>query len=281
MYDVFLSYSGYDTIFASHLAADLNHNGISVWIDYLVEPGDDWSKVVSKRVDESMVFVPILSAGFVQSKHCTLELRYAHDMGHSIIPVSLHPIPYDELPIGFSADQSIDFQEWQNSDRYRHKLQVLLTRAQNTIYHSDRMERRTGSSNLYESLVASNSNVEQPNYDALEIREHGSKVGESKKKRFQALERWQARYKNANWFQWESEKWEAYLKHCELKRQLRGDLYEEHKFERVIHEYGHWILRHSELSEEKRLERIDCLLALHVVYWQFGKQEPPELVLQD
>jgi hypothetical protein len=75
-HDVFLSFRGEDTRdnFISHLYAELCRNNIETFIDYRLVRGDEISEALYRSIDESMIYVVILSENYASSTWCLDEL---------------------------------------------------------------------------------------------------------------------------------------------------------------------------------------------------------------
>jgi len=77
-YDVFLSFRGEDTRdnFMSHLYAELDRKKIETFIDYKLGRGDGISPALYKAIEESMIYVVILSENYASSTWCLDELAH-------------------------------------------------------------------------------------------------------------------------------------------------------------------------------------------------------------
>ncbi|PNX56165.1 disease resistance protein (TIR-NBS-LRR class), partial [Trifolium pratense] len=75
-YDVFLSFRGEDTRdnFVSHLDKELQRKKIETFIDYRIESGDEVSPALNKAIEESTIYVIILSEHYASSSWCLDEL---------------------------------------------------------------------------------------------------------------------------------------------------------------------------------------------------------------
>ncbi|MCH83638.1 TMV resistance protein N-like [Trifolium medium] len=78
-HDVFLSFRGEDTRynFISHLYAELCRKNIKTFIDYELVRGEKISPALSKAIEESKIYVVILSEHYASSTWC-LDERYSN-----------------------------------------------------------------------------------------------------------------------------------------------------------------------------------------------------------
>jgi len=105
---VFTSYNRKDVSylndFQEHLVG-LKQNGlIQEWNDHAVMPGEEWARVVKKKISESDIIVFLVSSDFIASDYIhDIEINKAierHKRGESIIiPVIIRPCDFQSLPI--------------------------------------------------------------------------------------------------------------------------------------------------------------------------------------
>ncbi|GAU19091.1 hypothetical protein TSUD_79130 [Trifolium subterraneum] len=92
-YDVFLSFRGEDTRdnFTSHLYAELCRKNIETFIDYRLDRGEEISPALYKAIEESKIYVIILSEHYASSSWCLDELteilNCKESYGREVIPV--------------------------------------------------------------------------------------------------------------------------------------------------------------------------------------------------
>ncbi|CAJ2662042.1 unnamed protein product [Trifolium pratense] len=92
-YDVFLSFRGEDTRdnFTSHLHKELCRKNIKIFIVYGLERGDEISQALYKAIEESTIYVVILSEHYASSSWCLDELteilKFKERYGRQVIPV--------------------------------------------------------------------------------------------------------------------------------------------------------------------------------------------------
>jgi hypothetical protein len=86
---VFISYSHEDKKYAHRLAAALEHEGLSAWIDDRVDFGDQWPRVIEKHLDDCSAFIVIMTPRSYQSDWVQNELNRAKRKGKPIFPLFL------------------------------------------------------------------------------------------------------------------------------------------------------------------------------------------------
>jgi len=100
-YDVFLSFRGEDTRhnFTSHLYKELNTKRIKTFIDDKLERGDEISQSLIKAIEESSIYVVILSKHYASSSWCLDELtkilQCKRSYGREVIPIFYEVDPSD------------------------------------------------------------------------------------------------------------------------------------------------------------------------------------------
>ncbi|PNX65774.1 disease resistance protein (TIR-NBS-LRR class) [Trifolium pratense] len=92
-YDVFLSFRGKDTRdnFTSHLHKELCGKNIKTFIDDELERGDEINSSLVKAIEESLIYVVILSEHYASSSWCLDELteilKCKKEYGREVLPV--------------------------------------------------------------------------------------------------------------------------------------------------------------------------------------------------
>lgn len=92
-YDVFISFRGDDTRdnFTSHLYAELRRKNIETFIDYRLGRGEEIFPTLCKAIEESAIYVVILSEHYASSTWCLEELTKILECkeryGRKVIPV--------------------------------------------------------------------------------------------------------------------------------------------------------------------------------------------------
>jgi formylglycine-generating enzyme required for sulfatase activity len=88
MTQVFISYSRKDLAFVERLAKDLTTAGWDVWYDLSsLEVGDHWGKEIQFAIQQSQVFLVVLSPNSIDSEWVEREFLYAGNHKLQIIPL--------------------------------------------------------------------------------------------------------------------------------------------------------------------------------------------------
>ncbi len=88
MVDVFISYSRKDKVFARRLFEALVATGRDAWADWEGIPySTDWWREICRGIEESNVFVFIISPDSLSSGICNKEIAYARENHKRIIPI--------------------------------------------------------------------------------------------------------------------------------------------------------------------------------------------------
>lgn len=74
---VFISYSQQDEDWASKIRKVLKKEGLDVWDDREILPGDNWAAKVSEALQESEAMVVLLSHNSLSSNNVRREIEYA------------------------------------------------------------------------------------------------------------------------------------------------------------------------------------------------------------
>jgi hypothetical protein len=91
---IFVSHAHQDAAFAQKLAKDLKENGWTVWIaPESIRPGEKWVEAINRGLEESGVFVLVLTEAAVHSRWVRTETTVAIEMEHEqelrLIPVQV------------------------------------------------------------------------------------------------------------------------------------------------------------------------------------------------
>src|SRR5262245_34767334 len=108
---VFLSYSRKDLNVVRSVVDDLTAAGLhEPWYDQDLEGGKQWWDEIISRIQDSDLFLVILSRGSLESEACQLETRYAIDLGKEVLPVAAEQISLNLLPEHLATRQIVDYQ---------------------------------------------------------------------------------------------------------------------------------------------------------------------------
>lgn len=77
MLKVFISHSSKDVALARKIADVLKKEGLEVWDDREIFPGDNWAAKVAKALDEANAMVVLLTANGIASRSVRQDVSYA------------------------------------------------------------------------------------------------------------------------------------------------------------------------------------------------------------
>ena len=108
MTQVFISYSRKDLSFVERLAEDLKAAGLEVWYDLSgLDGGTRWGMEIQRAIQQSQIFVVVLSPNSIESEWVEKEFMYANSLKRKIIPLLYQPC---ETPMWFINLHFIDVQ---------------------------------------------------------------------------------------------------------------------------------------------------------------------------
>src|SRR5262245_24709987 len=108
MPDIFISYAREDRPRAKELARALERCGWEVWWDEHIRPGDHFDRAIEQTLPQSTCVVVLWSSNSVGSDFVRSEARWAAKNGR-LVPIFIDHV---DLPIEFSAHQTIDLVGW-------------------------------------------------------------------------------------------------------------------------------------------------------------------------
>lgn len=109
MAHIFLSYSREDTATMQRVRDDLRAQGLDVWTDERMIPGDpSWQDTIETAIDEAGCLVVILSPNAKKSRWVREEMRYAEAQDVRIFPLLANGSSKRSVPFGFLTAQWID-----------------------------------------------------------------------------------------------------------------------------------------------------------------------------
>jgi len=94
---VFICYAHDDQAVVYPEITWLHEQGVNVWYDEGISPGEEWSEELGRAIDGAERFVYFVSPRSVASRHCRNELNFAQNHDKSILSVYLEET---ELPSG-------------------------------------------------------------------------------------------------------------------------------------------------------------------------------------
>lgn len=106
-HSAFISYSRSNKDFASKLAKELRTAGYPIWFDLFDIPtGSRWDDEVEKALQESSIFMIILTPASIASANVKDEIGFAIDHGKRILPILLENC---DVPLRIRRFQYVDF----------------------------------------------------------------------------------------------------------------------------------------------------------------------------
>lgn len=113
----FISYSSKDRDFANLLYSWLNlyPQQIEPWMDRDIEGGKEWERLIKYQINNSTIFLPIITRSFEESDYCIKELQWFHNRILPTNKLRIIPIKIDgfESPDPRIVDsQWVDFSSW-------------------------------------------------------------------------------------------------------------------------------------------------------------------------
>src|SRR5215204_4785829 len=99
MADVFISYSRRDSEFVSGLNEALEKRDYDVWVDLEnIPPTAEWLAEVYSGIENSNVFVFVISPDSIASKVCQQELAHAVEHNKRLVPIVCREVDPEEVP---------------------------------------------------------------------------------------------------------------------------------------------------------------------------------------
>jgi hypothetical protein len=98
-FNLFISHSREDTVFANELALALQDRGLSVWLDTQeLKLGDRFADRIAEGIAESDGVVVLVGPKAAKSNWFAAELGMALGRGKKIIPVISADVPPEDIP---------------------------------------------------------------------------------------------------------------------------------------------------------------------------------------
>lgn len=129
MADVFISYSKKDRDLALRVETALSSEGLSVWWDDNLSPGQSWDRIIEKELAKAKVTMVLWTPRSVSSEFVRSEVNYAKSKD-KLIPAMLEEC---EVPLAFSLTQYADLSLWSGDSQHEEwrRLVRLLREAIN------------------------------------------------------------------------------------------------------------------------------------------------------
>ena len=133
--DIFISYGREEGVreFVKQLKADLEANGVSVWLDADDIPtGSDFHVEIGVALKSCRALIPVLTKKYVQSRYCKGELYVANGEKKILLPV-VYEDGWDEGNHGAGVKYIVAAFNWAffrpNQDDYQESLNRLINGA--------------------------------------------------------------------------------------------------------------------------------------------------------
>jgi serine/threonine kinase PknH len=96
---VFLSYAREDKEIAAQLYEELVELRGDVFMDHEIKGGQDWWDTICDSIEQTSLFVLVVSDASLESEACQSELAYARATERPVLPVAVNELRVDDLPI--------------------------------------------------------------------------------------------------------------------------------------------------------------------------------------
>ncbi|HET9908543.1 MAG TPA: toll/interleukin-1 receptor domain-containing protein [Anaerolineales bacterium] len=125
MKQIFISYSRKDIDFARKLTNSFIDQELDSWIDWDdIPPSVDWMMQIQKGIEETNVFLFLVSPDSLSSRVCRQEIEYAVKNGKRIIPIILRDI---EMHQAYEPITHLNWIFFRDADPYENSLEKLVT----------------------------------------------------------------------------------------------------------------------------------------------------------
>lgn len=91
----FISYSHDDRAFVQRAADQLRRDGVEVWSDHSLIPGDKYPELIERKIAECAVFVPVMSPSSNKSDWVAREGDLAEKYQRVVMPIGLNNLIFD------------------------------------------------------------------------------------------------------------------------------------------------------------------------------------------
>lgn len=120
-YDIYICYSREDNEVATEICHFLDQQGLSYWIDRRgIEPGDDYAQSIVNAINDSKLFLFIISENSGKSRFCMNELAFAVNNKKTVIPLRIDQAPLSDEISFFIAN--ISWADYSDKNRWQRDL---------------------------------------------------------------------------------------------------------------------------------------------------------------
>jgi hypothetical protein len=106
--DIFISYKKEDKDRVSHIVDGLRAEGLKLWWDQDIGPGQSWDETIKQRMENARCIVVVWSSLSVTAPWVKEEAGHGKARG-ILVPVRIHDV---EPPLGFGLIQAADLRYW-------------------------------------------------------------------------------------------------------------------------------------------------------------------------
>jgi len=132
MADLFVSYSHNDNDKAERLAGWLRAHGWDVWTDDGIHTGEDYAERIFREIDAASIVMVLWSKSSVASDWVRDEAIRGRDQG-KLLPVSIGPVKYDDLPDGLDKLQVRSLANWFESATSDDSMLALMEEIESIV----------------------------------------------------------------------------------------------------------------------------------------------------
>jgi hypothetical protein len=97
-YDIFLSYHRKDDEWVRRLVDALSKQGVDVWYDEKIKPGESWREKIEEGLRQSRYVGFIITPETARSNWLALELGAALALKKPLIPIVAEDTPLEDIP---------------------------------------------------------------------------------------------------------------------------------------------------------------------------------------
>lgn len=124
---VFVCYSHENMAEIMVYLKQLSDQGISVWFDEGISPGESWSQEIADAIDGAATFLLFVTTASVESRYCQNEVQYALARRKRIVAVHLAETPLPGgLELNLGASQAILAYRFNRAEVFERLVPALL-----------------------------------------------------------------------------------------------------------------------------------------------------------
>ena len=132
MSDIFISYKREDVAIAKLLAGELERQGLSVWWDPRILPGERFAQIIKKELDKAKCIIVLWSKWSVESDWVLDEAEIGKQRG-ILMPAWIDNV---EIPLGFKGIQTASLIDWNGRSPHA-GFDQLLEAVRSTLHEAE------------------------------------------------------------------------------------------------------------------------------------------------